>query len=146
MSVLSALLVKLPLVKPRTGTFTTRSQYFSLACARRLTSLPMERSITSMSVRYCVSVPSSKSNFTPMTMSAPKLRATSAAKLFFAPPSTSTMLPMCTGENTPGMDMLLRRLWASLPWVSTTSSSVMRLVATHANWRGRSRKKLMLSL
>ena len=56
------------------------------------------------------------------------------------------MSPMCTGVNTPGIDMLARMLRTNEPWVSTTSLSVTKSVATQANCLGRSRKKLMLSV
>ena len=43
---------------------------------------------------------------TPIIISAPIARHISTGKLLSIPPSTSTILPILTGENTPGIAML----------------------------------------
>ena len=91
----------------------------------------------SLAVTFFVEVTS-----TPMMMSAPISLSTSAGKLFTKPPSTSTLSPMVTGENTPGMAILARMAVGMLPLRSTTSWPEIMSVATQAKGMGKSLKSM----
>ena len=98
-----AVAVKLAVEKPWGSTFIYRSvmalfssylftQFTSMICP----TIFMVPVISSADFALPLSV-------TPITISAPISRATSTGKLFFNPPSTSTISPILTGENAAGI-------------------------------------------
>ena len=83
---------------------------------------------------------------TPIMMSAPIWRAMSAGKLFFNPPSTSTMSPILTGEKAAGIAIEARMACARRPLWKSYSELSMIFVATQAKGIGRSRVKSIESV
>ena len=72
----------------------------------------------------------------PMSRSAPTAFAMSVGKLLRTPPSTSTMPPVRTGSNMPGMDIVERNAVMMEPSPQYFAFELTMSPATQANGTG----------
>ena len=128
-------------VRPmRSGSITTSADFSALRMPGIIiVSIVLPITPKRLSLAFSATATSAATS-TATTTSAPICRTTSAGMLLSVPPSTSSILSICTGVNTAGMAMVARMARERFPLSSTTDSDLFRSVATQRNGVGRSSK------